>query len=127
MGAHRSRSEWLKLVKAFDSSGVRACDFASQRGVNAKTLRWWRAWFRREALTGQTVRLRPPRRTEEADPNIRLVQVVTTAPERSPAPAHCEVPDVTIDIGPARVSIRRGVDVSTLAAVLAALGVKGVR
>lgn len=126
--AARTRTEWAKLVKELGESGARVPDFAARHGVNAKTLGWWQAWFRRQATTKggahSPARARP---TPSARRDIRLVQVRSTAEHVPRAAQQRDEPDVTVDIGRARISIRRGVDADTLATVLLALGVERAR
>jgi hypothetical protein len=125
--ASRSRTEWAKLVKKLGESDSSALDFATRHGVNARTLTWWRSWFRRQAASSAwATPLRRSPTSASTDRGIRLVQVALSP--RSPVSSwDGDVPDVTVDIGRARVSVRRGVDISTLAAVLAALGIEGAR
>lgn len=123
----RSRTEWAKLVKELGESDASALDFAMRHGVNARTLTWWRSWFQRQAASG--ARATPLRRSQTSASGERGIRLVQVAPApKSPASSwDGDVPDVTVDIGRARVSVRRGVDVSTLATVLAALGIEVAR
>lgn len=126
--AARSGREWAKLVKELGESGARVVDFAKQRDLNPKTLAWWRSWLRRQAASkARATSLRRPLAPASADRGIRLVRVVPAAPSSPPTSSRGDVPDVTVDIGRARVSVPCGVDASTLATVLAALGFEAAR
>ena len=126
--AARSGGEWAKLVKELGESGARVVDFAKQRGLNARTLAWWRSRLRRQAASSaRAASLRRPLTPASADCGIRLVRVVPAAPMSPPSSSRGDVADVTVDIGRARVSVRRGVDASTLATVLAALGIEAAQ
>lgn len=45
----RSREDWKRLVEALSSSGESAQEFAESRGLNARTLQWWRWRLRIDA------------------------------------------------------------------------------
>ncbi len=47
----RRRSEWARLVRELERSGLPAAEFAARRGVNARTLVWWR-WRTRSEPVG---------------------------------------------------------------------------
>jgi len=47
----RARAEWALLVAELEECGDSIREFAARKGVNAKTLRWWRWRFRREAAS----------------------------------------------------------------------------
>jgi len=124
----RSRAEWVRLVKELGESCARAVEFAALRGLNARTLAWWEHRLRREAAeASQRTTKRPGQATLAGGPAIRVVQVVSASVTCPPIPTAGDAPDVTVDIGRARVSVRRGVDAATLATVLAALGFEGAR
>ena len=46
--AGKTRDEWRGLVGELERSELTVRDFALQRGVNARTLGWWRSQLRRE-------------------------------------------------------------------------------
>ena len=105
MGQGRSETEWHELVRELESSGTRAEEFARRRGVNAKTLMWWRSRVRRQAR-------------ETGPAAVRLVElrpVAVSAPTPSPGGT------VSVFVGGVRVGIRAGFDPATLSAVLEVL------
>ena len=54
MKRKRSRAEWVKICDAFEGSGQTSAAFARRRGINRRTLNWWRSRLRREgALTDE--------------------------------------------------------------------------
>lgn len=95
-------------MKAWRASGQRADDFCVGLGCTAGLLRhWaWRLGTRKRGGHGGT------------SPRVRLARVVRTgAPDRGRG--HQE--GVRIEIGRARIDVPAGVDVATLAAVVAVL------
>lgn len=58
----RCREDWKRLVAALDVSGESAREFADSRGVNPRTLQWWRWRLRMDAK-------------EDATPTPRFVPV----------------------------------------------------
>jgi hypothetical protein len=51
----RSREEWKRLVEAWTVSGESAQDFTKSRGLNARTLQWWRWRLRIDAKEDATL------------------------------------------------------------------------
>ena len=128
----RKRAEWLELVGRLEESGTTAREFATERGLNAKTLEWWRARFRREGVIGfkaSASRRRHGRRVVPAQISaVRLarVTVTSTTPQSEAVGAH-EMPGVTLEVGRVRVLVPRGFHRATLASVLALLGIEEAR
>ena len=91
---------WAARVEAWGRSGRSATEFAAGKEFSASGLRYWKSRLRR-------------RETTVGD--IRIARVVRTAPDSEVAPA--ETP-VVVELGPARIAVRRGFDVETLAAAL---------
>lgn len=104
-----TKDTWQKRVKAWRASGQRSDDFCEGQGFSAALLRHW-AW-----------RLGMTRKRGEhlgAVTPVSLARVVrTSAPERT----HGHQEGISIEIGRARIEVRAGVDVATLAAVVAVL------
>ncbi len=114
----RSRAQWLELVKALDESGARTGEFAAERGLNPRTLGWWRSLFRREGVAisratsgSRRARGRLPRA------NVRVVRVAVTP---SPEPLVMPEARLTLEVGSVRVVVTRGFERATLASVLTA-------
>jgi hypothetical protein len=103
-----TKDTWRKRVLAWRASGQRGDDFCAGQGFSAGLLRHW-AW--RLGMTRK-------RRGRGGAP-VPLARVVRTcAPERTRG--HQEL--IRIEIGRARIDVPAGVDVATLAAVVAVLG-----
>ncbi len=47
-GLKRGRTFWEKTIQELDADGARIPDFARVRGLNPRTLAWWRSQLRRE-------------------------------------------------------------------------------
>ena len=107
--AARSRAEWQRLVDELGHSGSGTVEFARRRGVNPKTLAWWRSHLRRDA---------------EATGVVRFLRVVRMEPLPRATP---EQAAIVIELDNIRVSVHRGVDAATLATVLVALGGEHIR
>lgn len=45
----RSRVEWRQIVDRYETSGLKAVEFAREEGLNVHTFSWWRHEFRQEA------------------------------------------------------------------------------
>lgn len=128
----RKRAEWLELVSRLEESEKKALEFATEHGLHAKTLEWWRARFRREgaiASKASTSRQHHGRRGVSAQASgVRLARVtVTSAASQSEALGTHDMPGVTLEVGRVRVLVPRGFHRATLAAVLALLGIEEAR
>lgn len=121
-----SRAQWLELVKALDESGARTGEFAAERGLNPRTLGWWRSLFRREGVAISRTASRPRRGPPMPRANVRVARVAVTP---SPDPAPLVVPEarLTLEVGSVRVVVSRGFERATLASVLRVLGVEVAR
>ncbi len=53
-----SRAQWREICTAYVASGMTAAKFASRRGVNPRTLAWWKSELNR---TGELVSSTPGR------------------------------------------------------------------
>jgi hypothetical protein len=128
----RKRAEWLDLVVMLEESGTKAREFSAQRGLNAKTLEWWRARFRREGVIAAkgpaSRRLRARHHAAVQMSRVRLARVtVTSTTPPAEAVGAEDTPGVTLEVGRVRVLVRRGFHRATLASVLAVLGVEEAR
>jgi transposase len=107
--ARRTAREWARLVEAWKKSGKTAGEFAASRGLQARTLTWWR-W-----------RLAAETRSVVAAP-LRLVPV-RVEPSAATTPPSSEATPVW-EIITARghlVRVHRGISGAEIGAVLAAL------
>jgi hypothetical protein len=102
---------WRKRVRAWRASGQRSEDYCTGLGVSAALLRHWAWRLRMTRKRGGVVE-------RSAVAPVPLARVVRTiVPER---PRRDEGA-IRIEIGGARIEVRAGVDVATLAAVVAVL------
>lgn len=92
---------WSERVRSWRQSGESATVFARGKDYTASTLRYWASRLRRTSAAP------------------RIVQLVPTAkvPDATPAAA-----DLVVEVGTARVRVRRGFDPELLAEVVRALG-----
>jgi hypothetical protein len=102
---------WRKRVRAWRASGQRSEDYCAGLGFSAALLRHW-AWrlgmTRKRGGVGERSAVAP----------VPLARVVRTiVPER----LRGDQETIRIEIGRARIEVRAGVDVATLAAVVAVL------
>jgi hypothetical protein len=104
-----TKQVWRQRVEAWRASGKRSEDFCKGRDFSAGLLRHW-AW--RLGLTRKGQRPEPV----EQQP-IRLARVVVPPQLRSRSAAWAR-DGIEVEIGPARVHVRRGFDAETLRAVL---------
>lgn len=52
--AGTGREEWRKRVERWRDSGLSAAEFATETGINPRTLTWWKSALSREAHTQQS-------------------------------------------------------------------------
>jgi hypothetical protein len=104
---------WTKRVAAWRASGQTAAAYCEQQGVGLSALRYWA-----RKVGGE--------RAADAMP-VRLARVERIAAAEVPPPGVVATPVVVIEVGGARVRVEPGVDRSTLATVLEALGARGGR
>lgn len=99
-------------MQAWRASGLRSYDFCEGRGFSAALLRHW-AW-----RLGLTRRREPKLGVEQKQP-IRLARVVVARRHTDARTAASAVGEgVEVQIGGARVHVKRDFDVETLTAVL---------
>jgi hypothetical protein len=65
-----SREEWRKRVERWKDSGLTAEQYASELGINAKTLQFWKYKLAKPAASAQRARRRP--RVEATLPLIEV-------------------------------------------------------
>lgn len=114
MKTRRSAAQWAELIAAWDSSGLSAEAFASERGLVEGTLRWWKAELESRAR-GET-RRRPPRREDRPVEAVRLARVVRQASGGSASSG-----GIVVQVGAARVVVEGGFDPRLLRELVAAL------
>ena len=100
---------WRKRVRAWRASGERADDFCAGQGFSAGLLRHW-AW-----RLGMTRKRGVQAGAVSPVPLARVIR--TGAPESTRGYQE----SIRIEIGRARIEVPTGVDVGTLAAVVAVL------
>src|SRR6187549_2021033 len=73
-----SRAEWQKRIERWNDSGLSAEQFAAERGINAGTLRHWKYFLTKPALSAATAK--PVSRAVAADlVEVRPVAFAATA------------------------------------------------
>ncbi len=99
-----TESKWAARVEAWQASGQTAPAFCQGKDFSPGGLRYWAHRLRN---AGQ------PAATKE----LRIARVV-----RAPQPAQAAETPIVIEVGSARVAVRRGFDPGVLGAVLDLLG-----
>jgi|SRR5664280_931343 len=112
-----SQQQRMQLVREWKRSGLKAADFARQRGIKRQALHNWSWQLNREAAK---------RKQKRSDCNVRLLPVhVTPSPEvfgNTDQPAHAA--GVSLEIlldGRVRVEVGPGADLRRLATLVAIL------
>ncbi len=90
--ARRSAADWQEIVDDWQASGVSSREYGDSRGLNARTLTWWK-W----------------KLSSTARP--RFVEVVVSEP----------APDLVVDLGEVLVRVPRGFDAAELRRLVGAL------
>lgn len=108
----KSEGVWRALMKELDSSGMSAEAFAEQRGLNMRTVKWWRSYFRRER-----------RERREVEPRVASVQFAKVRQTMESSGVRSEIQETGLAIfaGGVRIGVQPGFDRATLAALLDAL------
>jgi hypothetical protein len=96
-----TEAKWAARVEAWSKSGESATGFAEGKEFSASALRYWKSRLRR---------------MERGRDEVRIARVVRTAPA-----AAVDTP-IVVELGRARIGVRRGFDGETLRAVLELLG-----
>ena len=104
-GMTETETTWAARVAEWRASGLTAPVFCKGKEFTAGGLRYWASRLRR---------------ADDSEPaeEVRLARVVRSA-QRSPAPETA----IEIEVGVARLGVRRGFDPEVLRAVLDVLGV----
>lgn len=103
------RATWTKRVADWRASGETAGEFCDGKPFSVSTLRWWSSRLTRDRGSASAAR----------GIRVALVERVAAAPPDSPAQA------LVIELGAARIAVRRGFDRETLAAVLDVVALRG--
>ena len=106
--------EWAARVGAWQSSGLRAEEFAAGKDFDAKSLRWWSSKMRRR----QSKPASPP--GEATRPAKAKGATFARVVRRSQAPVPPR-PEIVVLVGRCRVAVERGFDVQLLGDVVRAL------
>ena len=105
--SRRTREEVRQLVRAFQTSGLRAREFCQQYGLALSTLR--RHLKRQREAQGQ------------AEPGVRLVAVKLKATPESAAPSAARAALEVVLAGGRRIGVAPGFDEGTLGRLVRAL------
>jgi len=108
MSARKGRNQWVKIVTAFERSGLSVEDFCARRGIKPGTLRWWR-W--------QLGDREPVAPTSD----VRMVAVDMVAAGSGFAPA-AGPRGLVISVAGVSVHVESGTDIAYIAALVAELG-----
>jgi hypothetical protein len=103
--------QWQERVDAWRASGQTADTFASGKGFSGKTLRWWSCELGRRA--------RQPSKSVATAAKPRIARVVRTSAASS---AIEREGTLHVEVGAARIVVRRGFDAALLRDVIDALG-----
>jgi hypothetical protein len=108
-----TRAKWEARVDAWRASGMSAPEFCAGKEFTTHGLRYWAYRLRREHsddLPNEAMTTKTERRSSGAKREIRLARVVEAKREVETA--------IVMEIGEARVGLRRGFDRETLRALL---------
>jgi len=117
MRTRKSAAQWGELVSAWGASGLAADVFASEHGVAASSLRWWKTELARRAR--KEPRRRSPRRPSVTTASaVALARIVRPGEGATRAAARG---GVTIVAGGARIVVEHGFDGRLLREIVRAL------
>ncbi len=121
----RSRKQWQRLIREFESSRLPAGEFARKTGIPVRSLYWWRWSLRRESrlagregLVARTPRVLPV----EVVGSVAAVPLVAT-----PNDARNTLVSIDVGVPGIVVSAAVGTDVGYVAAVVVELRRRGER
>jgi hypothetical protein len=100
--ATMTEAKWAARVESWRRSGESATAFAEGQEFSASALRYWKSRLHRLARAGN---------------DVRIARVVRTGPDATVM----DTP-IVVELGHARIGIRRGFDAETLRGVLDVLG-----
>jgi transposase-like protein len=83
--ARTSREEWAKRVERWKDSGLTAAEFATEVGINAHSLTWWKWRLASEAAGRGPARRSPTRKPRISAAPSPLTFLEMTSPVRSEA------------------------------------------
>jgi hypothetical protein len=102
-----TEAKWAGRVAEWRQSGEGAEEFAEGRGFEGSTLRFWSS--RLKTKSGEATK---------AKPSVRLARVVRRV---SPATPGRDDAGIVVEVGLARITVRRGFDPAVLRDVVASL------
>jgi len=97
-----TEAKWAARVEEWRSSGVSATEFSAGKGFSASGLRYWKSRLRRSGGRRE---------------DVRIARVV-----RAAHPGGVVDTPIVVELGRARVGVRRGFDAEALRGVLQVLG-----
>jgi hypothetical protein len=102
-----TETRWAERVREWKASGQTAKQFAEGREFKGSTLTYWASELRKREGSGG--------RRERRAPQLRMARVVAK-------PSAADQEKVVVQVGAARVVVRRGFDATLLRQVVEALG-----
>jgi hypothetical protein len=117
MQTRKSAAQWGELVSAWEASGLTADVFASEHGVAASSLRWWKTERARRARK-EPRRRSPKRPSLTPASSVALARVVRPGEGSAPSAARG---GVAVLAGGARIVVEHGFDGRLLRALVRAL------
>jgi len=115
--ARESREVWATRVERWVDSGLTAKEFASEVGVNPRTLSYWKWRLRNEGTPDDSAKRSTPRRTKSKESPLFVQVAGLGAPPAETQPRGLEVVVGTDTV----VRVPPGFDESTLGRLLAVL------
>jgi len=103
-----TEAKWTARVEAWRASGQSVAEFCEGKEYAANTLRYWSSLLRRRLAGTESVSMRAG--------EVRIARVVRTGAETG-----SETP-IVVELGGARVHVRRGFDAEVLRQVMGILG-----
>ena len=103
----RSEGVWRALVEELERSGMTAEAFAEEHGLNMRTVKWWRSYFRRERREAK----------KSLAPDIQFAKVKQSE-EPTPVRSETRETGLALFVGGVRIGVHPGFDRATLAALL---------
>ena len=113
-----SRETWAKRVERWKESGLTAGEFATEMGISAHSLSWWKwrlAADARRGGNGEVTKRRRRRRTTRSPSPLTFVEL--------PAPGLREALEVILESG-VRIRVPIDFDTATLGRLVEVLGAR---
>lgn len=117
MQTRKSAAQWGELVSAWEASGLTADVFASEHGVAASSLRWWKTEAARRARK-EPRRRSPKRPSSTPGSRVALARVVRPGAGSAPSAARG---GVAVLAGGTRIVVEHGFDGRLLREIVRAL------